>query len=189
MKEASNCVVRSGRQSWLLLLLVITFVQCKKSSSNDPGPTPPPTNSSSFDIVSQSINGQSFTATQTLYGVSTNPSIRVAFTDKVDRSTTAAAISFYNKSQNSASVPFGITYQNSDSALLVSPSASLVGLNEFVLSISTALKSVSGKNLSSRVDLDFITAIDSSIKMPAISASALVYLVHNHTFKYFWAFA
>jgi hypothetical protein len=51
------------------------------------------------------------------------------------------------------------------------------------------LKSVAGKNLSGRADLDFVTQYDPTDKFPQVSDSALLTLVQQQTFKYFWDFA
>jgi hypothetical protein len=181
--------VRMFSHMFVLMLLLISFTQCNKPSNPSPNPPPPPPTSSSFDIVIQTINSSVFTSTQTLYGISNNPAIRVSFSDKVDRSTVSSAISYQNKTQGSANVPYNVSYQNNDSTVVISPANSLSYLNEYIFSLSTLLKSVSGKNVSGRIDLDFITQLDSSDKFPQISNAALLDLVQQQTFKYFWDFA
>ena len=160
----------------------------QKNINSLSAPPPPPPSSSNFTVVTQTINSISFTSTQTLYGINANPLIRISFSDKVDRNTASSAISYYNKSQNSSNVPFTISYQNNDSTIVITPSNNINYLNEYIFSISTLLKSVSGKALSGRVDLDFITQFDPSDKFPLISDTALLDLVQQQTFKYFWDF-
>ncbi|HVF96882.1 MAG TPA: glucoamylase family protein, partial [Flavisolibacter sp.] len=172
----------------LLFAFGLAFTQCSKSPSSNTQPTPPPPPSSSFDVTAKTINGAAFTLTQTLRGINIAPAIRTSFSDKVDRSTVLPAITFTNKSQGSANVPFVVSYQNNDSTVVITPSASLPYLNEFIFSLTNSVKSTSGKNLSSRIDLDFMTGIDSSDKFPTITDSALVQLVQQQTFKYFWDF-
>ncbi|MBO9681513.1 MAG: Ig-like domain-containing protein [Flavisolibacter sp.] len=165
------------------------FSQCKKSpSSSQPPPTPPPA-SSNFDVVTQTINSSNFTSTQILYGVNNNPVIRISFTDKVDRNSVPSAIAFTNKSQGASNIPFSVSYQNNDSTIVITPSNNINYLNEYIFSISTLLKSVSGKALSGRVDLNFMTQYDPLDKFPQVSDTALVQLVQQQTFKYFWDFA
>ena len=172
----------------LMFALMVSFVQCKKTStsSEPPPPTPP---SSSFNVVKQTINFTTFNSTQTLYGVSSHPVLQVSFSDKVDKSTVSSAISYHNKTQSSSNVPYTVSYQNNDSTLVITPSNNLSYLNEYVFSISTLLKSVSGKAVTGRIDLDFFTQIDSSDKFTQISDSALVDLTQHQTFKYFYDFA
>ena len=182
-------VRKSGRTFSLMILLmfvlIVPFVQCKKTSTPSPTPTPPPP-SSNFAVASQTINSISFNSTQTLYGINASPMIRISFSDKVDRNTASSAISYYNKSQNSSNIPFTILYQNNDSTLVITPSSNISYLNEYIFSISTLLKSTSGKAISGRVDLDFMTQFDPSDKFPRISDPALLDLIQQQTFKYFW---
>jgi hypothetical protein len=175
--------------SLLILALSVLLIQCKKPSNPSPTPPTPPPTSSTFDLIAQTINSTNFNSTQTLYGIPNNPSIKVTFSDKVDRSTVTSAIAYYNKSKNSSNVPFSIAYQNGDSAIVITPSGTLDYLNEHIFSISTLLKSVAGKKLSGRADLDFVTQYDPTDKFPQVSDSALLTLVQQQTFKYFWDFA
>jgi hypothetical protein len=170
----------------LMFVLIMSFVQCKKPAGSPQPPTPPPS-SPSFDVTTHTINSINFTSTQTLYEINTNPVIQVSFSDKIDRSTVASALSYYNKTQNSP-VSFTVSYQNSDSTLIVTPSTNLGYFTEYIFSVTTLLKSASGKALSGRIDLDFFTQIDLSDKFPQISDSALLDLVEQQTFKYFWDF-
>lgn len=172
----------------LLLMGIVLFLSaCKKNSTTTPAP-PDPTPTPSFDLASHTLNNVTFNATHTLYGINANPVIRVSFTDKIDRSTVSPAVTYYNKTLGASNVSYNVVYQNSDSAMIISPVTSISYLNEFVFSLSTLLKSVSGKNLSTRLDLDFFTQIDSSRKFPAISDDSLLTLVQKQTFKYFWDF-
>lgn len=172
-----------------LFILVIVFAQCKKESTSFEPPDPAPPAPANFTIASQTINATSFTSTQTLHGINSTPVIQVSFSDKVDRNSVSSALSFLNRTQNSANIAFTVSYQKNDSMLVVAPTSNLPFLNEYIFSISGALKSVSGKNLSNRVDLDFFTGVDPSSKFPVISDSALVQLVQQQTFSYFWDFA
>lgn len=175
--------------SLLVLALSVFFIQCKKPSNPSPTPPPLPPASSNFDVVTQTINSKNFTSAQTLYGISGSPSIQILFSDKVDRNSLSAAITFNSKNQGSSNVPFNVSYQNGDSTIIITPSNNLSYLNEYFFSLSTALKSVSGKNLWRTVDLGFVTQYDPADKFPQVSDSALLTLVQQQTFKYFWDFA
>lgn len=174
--------------SLLILVVILCFVQCKKPSNPSPPSPPPPPASTNFDVVTNTINSVNFNSTQTLYGINNNPSIQISFSDKVDRSSVAAAIAYNNKSRGSSAVPFNLSYQNNDSTIVITPSSAIDYLNEYIFSVSTLLKSASGKNLSGRIDLDFFTQYDPSDKFPQITDSALLDLVQQQTFKYFWDF-
>ncbi len=170
----------------LLLLIVILVIGCKKNSPSPPPPPPP--NPTNFRAISNTINSISFSSTETYRGINVNPAIRISFNDKVDRSTISTAVAYNNKSQNFSPVPYNVSYQNSDSTIIISPSNAISYLNEFIFSLNTLLKSVSGKNLSNRIDLDFFTQIDSSRKFPALTDDQLLDKIQQQTFKYFWDF-
>lgn len=169
-----------------LIVTVFSFSACKKNSTPTPPPEPPA--ATTFDLTSHTLNAVTFNSTRTLYGINVNPVIKVSFTDKVDRSSVSSAIAYYNKTLGSSNVNYAVIYQNNDSTISISPSNSHSYLNEYVFSLSTLLKSVSGKNLSTRLDLDFFTQIDSSRKFTAITDDSLLTLIQKQTFKYFWDF-
>src|SRR3982751_593407 len=154
MSEERKSERVSGNKCILMFVLLFCFIQCKKSSNSSPTPPPPPPNSTAFNVVTQTVNSISFNSAQTLRGINNNPVIQVSFSDKVDRSSVLSAISYNNKSQGASNVPFGLAYSNNDSTIIITPSNNIGYLNEFIFSISTLLKSVSGKALSGRVDLD-----------------------------------
>jgi hypothetical protein len=172
-----------------MVILVSVVSGCKKSPTSSQPPSPTPPAASKFDITSQTINSSNFNSTQTLRGINSNPSIQISFSDKVDRSSVSSAISYYNKTQGSANVPVTVNYQSNDSTIIITPSGNLSYLSEYIFSVSTLLKSASGKFLSGRSDLDFFTAIDPADKFPLLSDNALLDLVQQQTFKYFWDFA
>ncbi len=178
---------RIGLNTFFIAIVFFFMWGCKKSSVQ-PTPPPPPPAPTSFQIIKQTINGVVFNSTKTIYGINVTPSIQISFSDKVDRSLMASTVSLVNKTNNSANVDFNVSYQNNDSTITVTPSASLPFLNQFYFSISTALKSASGGSLTNRSDLVFVTQIDSADKFAQISDSALLDLVQKQTFKYFWDF-
>jgi hypothetical protein len=166
-------------------VIIFLLFACKKNPTSPQPPNPP--DQKSFTVTAKTIDSTTFNSTQTLRGININPSIRISFSDKVDRTTIPSAISFNNKTQN-LNVAYTVSYQNSDSTIIISPSNNISYLNEYIFSASTLLQSVSGKFLTNRVDLNFFTQIDSSDKFSRISDSALLDLVQKQTFKYFWDF-
>ncbi|HLK30826.1 MAG TPA: glucoamylase family protein [Puia sp.] len=172
---------------FLSAAIVFCFGGCKKSTSSTTPPVQPPP-AKTFQIIKQTINAVSFNSTKTLRGINAKPQIQIYFSDKVDKTSLSSATSFTNKSQGSSQVAYDFSYQNNDSSVLISPSANMSYLDEYLFTITTALKSVSGATLSNRVDLDFFTQIDSSDKFPQIADTALLTLVQQQTFKYFWDF-
>jgi hypothetical protein len=120
----------------------------------------------------------------TIYGARKKPLIRVIFTEPLLSTSIANAISLTDA--GGSPVAFTIGLQSRDSVLLIEPSANLGSLVKYLFSISTALKSASGGNLTVAVSKVFITQIDSSRKFPLLSDNALLDLVQQQTFKYFW---
>ena len=172
----------------LIFFAAISISSCKKSSTSEPQPPVTPPVTTTFEIKKQTINSQTFNSTKVLYGINVNPVIQIFFSDKVDRSSVSSAISYINKSQSSSNIVYNVSYQSGDSSLFISPSGNISYLNEYLFSITTVLKSVSGNNLKNRIDLDYITEIDSTDKFSQISDSALLDLVQQQTFKYFYDF-
>lgn len=171
--------------SFLFIVCILCSLHCKKSST--PTPPPPPV-ITTFETIGHTINSVTFNATKTLYGINVSPVIQLSFSDKVDKNSVPSAITYNNKSQNLSNVAYNVTYLNNDSALVIIPSSNISFLNEYIFSLNTLLKSVSGKTLANRIDLDFVTQIDSTDKFPQISDNALLDLVQQQTFKYFWDF-
>ena len=160
------------------VIALVLLVGCGKKTAD--GGNPP---AASFILNSWSLNGIS---AQPVYNVPLVPIIRFSFSSPINRSTVSNSISL---SQNTAPVLYTVNYFNGDSTLLVSPSAPLVPLTTYKISLSNNLQSSHGGKLVAGIDINFNTAIDSSDKFPQISDSALVELVQKQTFKYFWVFA
>jgi len=81
------------------------------------------------------------------------------------------------------------SYTNNDSTLIISPASTLGSVTTYSLTVSTGLKSSTGSSLTSQIAINFVTAIDSTDKFPQITDSALLTLVEQQTFKYFYDFA
>jgi hypothetical protein len=164
-------------------ILVLSFISnsCGKGESPDPPPPPTP---SSFSFNSLKVNGQ-FSGF-TYYNINRTPICKLTFTAPVDRTSVAGSVVFMDKS--SASVNYSTSYENADSTIVIQPSSQLAYLTKFTLSVTTSLKSTSGGTLLSGVDINYTTQIDSTRKFPIISDNALLDLVQQQTFKYFWDF-
>ncbi|MEO6330432.1 MAG: glucoamylase family protein [Ginsengibacter sp.] len=170
---------------FFLIGFIFFLAECKKPATSLPPQTQPPF-VTSFEVRNQTINSLPFNSTGALHGINNNAVIQLSFSDKVDKNSVSSAISYTNKSQASA-IPFNVSYQNSDSILFIS-SANIGYLKEYIFSVSTLLKSVSGKTLTTRIDLDFFSQIDSTDKFSRISDDALLDLIQQQTLKYFTDF-
>ncbi len=162
----------------MFMLLSGLLCSCGKKSSDTP-PIPPV----SFSSTLITINGKQETSMN--YNINTIPVIKFSFSAPVDQASVNNSLSFADAA--GTSVSFNTTYSSGDSNVIVQPSA-LKYLTKYIVTVSTALKSKEGGSLKSPAALSFVTQIDSSDKFPGISDTALLTLIQQQTFKYFWDF-
>ncbi|HET7118173.1 MAG TPA: glucoamylase family protein [Hanamia sp.] len=163
------------------IILLIQLFSCKKNTTPI---TPPPVTPPAFNETSLKVNGISNGFTY--YTVNISPEIKISFSAPVDQNTVANNLSFKNDA--GAAVSLATSYENGDSTVVVKPSAALSFITQYAMSVGTGLKSKQGAPLQSGVNVTIITSIDSTDKFPVISDSALLTLVEQQTFKYFWDF-
>ena len=168
----------------VISILIIASGLLARCSSKDccaPPPGPTPVN---FTMSSWSVNN--IVSQNSYYNVNRNPVVKLKFNSIINRSSVATSISF---SDNSGStINSNVTYESSDSVVVLQPSAPLNFLTKYWIVVTNTLKSTNGGNLVSGINLPLFTTIDSSRKFPAISDDALLDLVQKQTFKYFWDF-
>lgn len=171
--------------NYLLLVIIILAVNgCKKKGDDDPAPPPPP---SSFALSSARLNGQNIN-NSILYNINRNPQLKLFFSAALNRNSVTNNAILY-KDKNGLAVTYTTSYENNDSTLVLVPSMPLAYLAKYSVTITTALQSIAGGNLSSSFSANFITQLDSSRKFPAITDNELLDKVQQQTFKYFWDFA
>ena len=165
----------------MLLAPLLLFISCSNKSS----PPPPPPTVKPTAVKNILLNATAFN--NTAYDVTIQPSIRVEFTEPLKPSSVAGAV----KLTNAGGTEIGITttLQNNDLVLLVQPSSTLNYLSKYNFTISTGLRSSTDGSFSPELNRTFITKIDSTRKFPVISDNALLDLVQQQTFKYFWDYA
>jgi len=162
------------------LIFIAGIFSCSKGSkSSNPPPTPP----ASFAFSSLKVNGVS--SGFSYININATPVIKLSFSAAVSPASVSTGISF--TSVAGAAVSYSATYQNNDSTVIISPAA-LSYLTKYTIAVSTSLKSSAGGSLQSAVNVNITTAIDSTNKFPTITDDALLTLVQQQTFKYFWDF-
>jgi hypothetical protein len=176
------------KQTWIPAISVVLFngwllLSCNKDSSSSAPPLPP----RPVDFITSSwyVNNSFLQTTNS--NVSLNPVIRFNFGAAINRNSASGSISFTEN--NGTVVPFSLSYTNGDSTVLLSPAASLKHLTKYRISVANSLKSSNGGSLKEKTEISLLTPIDSTDKFPVISDTALVQLVQQQTFKYFWDFA
>ena len=166
----------------VFILLALVGSYCNKSDG-DSDPTPP--SPSNFNLSSALAGTASLQATN--YNISRNPTIKLSFSAPIDRNTVASNIQL--KDNSSATVSTNISYERSDSVIVLKPASALSGISRYSLSISNQLKSVAGGRLNRSSNDGLITAIDSSRKFPINRDDSLHSHVQRQTLKNFWDFA
>jgi hypothetical protein len=166
------------KQLLLLLLPVFFFVACKKDNK------PASSGSGSFSFVKASVDDSSSNQLN-YYGVSLNPVIKLSFSEPLDSSTVSGNILFYGAG---SAVNSNYSFSNNDSVLIIQTPGSLTPLSAYSITLSTNIKSKSDVSLKNSVILTLSTAIDTADKFPQIADSALLTLVEQQTFNYFWTF-
>jgi len=161
-----------------VLCLILTGGCSKRSSP--PGPAP-----GSFKLAGKTVDGGALGSS--MYNLSRSPVFRFTFTAPVDRS--SVATSLYYKDNSGVAVPYNATYENKDSTVVIQPVSALKNIAKYGLGFSAFLESQDKISMQSQIDIQFWTAIDSSDKFPPITDSALLTLVQQRTFTYFWDFA
>jgi hypothetical protein len=158
-------------------LLLFVFSCSNKSSPPPPAPTP-----KSITVKNIWLNTTPFD--NTIYGTNLQPIIKVEFTEPVKPSSITSSVKINNIS--GGEIPITTTLQNHDSVLLLQPSTSLNYLSKYNFVISSGLRSSTDGSFFPDVNKPFITKIDSSRKFTVISDNALLDLIQQQTFKYFW---
>ena len=164
-----------------ILLLSLVISACGKDKGNKPAPPAPP---ASFSVNTLKVNG--VYNGYTYKGLGTKPVVKIAFTSALDPTSVSGSVTF--KSKAGTAVTYSATYENNDSTMVITPSAALQNLGQYTLAVSTDLKSSKKGSLGAGVSVQLNTAIDSTDKFPQITDDALLTLVQQQTFKYFWDF-
>lgn len=171
-------MAKSNIVFYLFFLVILIQVSCKKSTTPI---TSPPANPPAFNLISVKVNGVNNGLAY--YAVNTSPVIKISFSSPVDQNTVGNNISL--KNNVGANISITASYENGDSVAVIK-SSTLNYISQYTLAVTTGLKSKQGAILQSGVNSTIITSIDSTDKFPRISDSALLTLVEQQTFKYFW---
>ena len=161
---------------YILVISSAFLATCKKNNSAPPTPA-----SFSMHFTVDGVNN----GTNIYNSVSSAPVISFKFTAPVQSSGIG---SFFTMSTGATNVPITAQLQNLDSVVNITPTSPLSGFTKYTLVVSPDLKSSTGGNLSNPGNLQLTTGIDSTDKFPPMSDSALLTLVEQQTFKYFWDF-
>jgi len=165
------------------IFVFILFISCGKSGGEDPPPDPviPP----SLTFSGLKVNG---VYSGFIYNnINKKPVLKFSFSAPLNTGTAANGVTF--KAKTGAGAAFATSFENNDSTIVITPSSDLESLTQYDVGVSTALQSKTGAALQTALSVKLLTAIDSTDKFPVISDDALLTLVQQQTFKFFWDFA
>ena len=166
---------------YLPLFFVLVWFSCSKKTEPM---SPPP--AGSFSVSSIKVNGGNANKSNNFFQVSLNPVITISFTAPVDEASVTNNLSLLKTAGGTTA--FNISYSNNDSTLSIQPVSALQSLSNYIINITTGVQSNKKVVLSTNSIVNLITQIDSTDKFPQISDSALLTLVQQQTFNYFWDF-
>jgi hypothetical protein len=166
---------------WMMVATTLATGCSKNGGSSNNGGTPLP---GPFNLTGVTVNGMAWAAP--VYNVGFSPVIKCSFSAPVDHG--SATTGFYFADAQGFAVATSVTWANKDSVLVIQPSAALKPLSKYTFGFTTALQSQQKINLPAATNFPFLTAIDSTDKFARITDSALLTLVQQQTFSYFWDF-
>lgn len=136
-------------------------------------------------LASGNISGSNVTQAERMENIPRSPIITLEFSQPLDASTLDDGVVL--------SGPGGATLQyalsNENKTLTVTVAAPLRHITRYSLDITTGLKGVNGETFATTFSKNFYTVLDETPKFPVVSDEALLTLVQQQTFKYFWDFA
>lgn len=140
----------------------------------------------SFELETIQIDEQDFTSSVRIQNINRNLAISAVFSDPVN--TTTSIENFFLLTGKSGLVLLSFELSEDKKTINISSAEFLDPFTEHTFTISTDLKSDKGF-IFEGFTKKFYTAVDSTYKFPEISEEALLTLVQEKTFKYFWDFA
>ena len=174
-------IIRPAYTFLLLLSAIVIYTGCGSKDTPDPPPSAP----TALLFQAAKLGSINAVAAGITYNIKTTEVIRLSFNNAIDR-TTVSSVTL--KENGTTGVTANFLYENHDSTIVLMPSAPLKNITRYFIDAANSLKSVKGGLLNSVINIQFITQIDSSRKFPALSDNALLDLVQQQTFKYFWDF-
>jgi hypothetical protein len=163
------------RKIHFIAIVLIIFFSCKKKEVAPPEP---------LQFVKAEIDNKF--SSGIYYDTRINPTLKLVFSNAVDRQTVADNISL---NENGVTlVPVNYSYEKNDSVIVIVPQSPLKYLTRYFIRVATGLQSVKAGKLDIAAEIQFITSIDSSDKFPLLTDTQLLDTVQRRTFRYFWEF-
>jgi hypothetical protein len=168
------------KKTGIFLSFVLMLSACKKKSGDDTPPLP----AGPFNLVQSQVPGN--VSGSEFVNVPIKPVIRISFSAAADQASVKPNI-LVNEA-GGASVAFNVQYERSDSTIVITPANTLKHLTRYTVRVFPDVQSKQQKKLGTTSAINLYTTLDSSRKFAAISDDALLTLVQQQHFKYFWDF-
>ncbi|MEZ4771804.1 MAG: glucoamylase family protein [Bacteroidia bacterium] len=138
-------------------------------------------------LRSASVDGQSLQQSGRITGVEFIYNIEVVFSEPVDLTAFREKLRVTEKG---VLKDFSLTYMpDSNNAFILTPASPVASFSVNELKINPGLLSLSGSSFTTGLTKKFYAKADTTPKFPVITDEALLTLVQEQTFKYFWDFA
>jgi len=159
---------------------VAVFLSCKKK--NDPTPSQP---EGAFNLSATQLPGTIGADKQV--DVPVRPTFKLNFTTGVDQASAKPNIQF--REPGGPLIDYNISFERNDSTVVIQFPSNLKYLTNYTLTVyPDVLSKVEKKKLNITQNYNLLTTLDSSRKLALISDDALLTLIQQQHFKYFWDF-
>jgi hypothetical protein len=168
------------KKVFILVAMAGVIIGCKKQNGHS---TTSSTAGGAFTFKAVTVDGVNNNSL-TFTNVGITPVIKFYFSAPIDTTSVSANIGI---SGAGAIVNGKFSYANNDSVLIIQTVTPLQPLTPYTYFITKDLKSTADSSLNSNTILYLTTGIDTTDKFPRITDSALLTLVEQQTFNYFWS--
>lgn len=140
----------------------------------------------SVSLESITINGQDLAGSSRIMNIAPDFELRATFSEPLNENTDFTQL-IRLRSKNSTPV-LQFSLEDDDYTLAITPAAPVDHLAKYILSISEELSSQQGFAFGG-FENEFYTQVNPDDKFPRMGDEALLTLVQEQTFRYFWDFA
>lgn len=139
-----------------------------------------------LSLESIKVNDQNLSSTVRLQNIDTDLTLSATFSNPLNPSTNFG--DYITLDRASGSIPLNFELAEDDKTLIINPEGEIDHLTKHTFTISSDLENTEGLVFPGFSN-SFYTAVDSAYKFSEVSEEALLTLVQEQTFKYFWDFA
>lgn len=139
-----------------------------------------------FSLESIQIGDDNLKSSARIHNISRDFKIVAAFSDPLENNTPFEE--YITVTNKNGALPLHFNLSEDGKTLDIQPKNEAASLSKYTFNISNTLQS-KDRYIFNGFEKPFYTAVDSTYKFPDIADEALLTLVQEQTFKYFWDFA